>query len=72
MPLTELRILPKRPEDIRPSPRVEVLGTDAAGFTLVRADLEEDEGVCWRCGSIAIDPEKDLKVCPVCGGDFND
>ncbi len=67
-----VRILPHQESDIRPDPRVVVLRTDAAGFTIVRAELEEDEGVCWRCGSIANDPGRKLQVCPVCSGDFND
>ncbi len=66
------RILPKRPGDIRPHPRVKVVGKDPAGFTLVKAQLLPHEGICWRCGSIADDPDHDLEICPICGGDFND
>ena len=66
------RILPRNPGDIRPHPRVKVLGQDPLGFTLVEAQLREGEGVCWRCGSIAEDPDADLRVCPICGRDFND
>lgn len=68
----ECRILPRLGSDVIPSPRVTVLGEDEAGFTLVRAKLRPGEDVCWRCGSIAEDPEHNLEVCPVCGDDFND
>lgn len=67
-----VRILPRKPTDIRPHPRVKVLGEDHAGFTIVEAQLKPGEGVCWRCGSIADDPDGTLEICPVCGGDFND
>ena len=69
-PWKRIRILPKG--DIVPHPRVRVLGTDQVGFTIVEAQLLPHEGVCWRCGSIAEDPDHDLEVCPICGGDFND
>lgn len=72
METKELRILPRNPDDIRPHPRVKVLGKDSMGFTRVEAQLEPDEGVCWRCSSIAEDPQHTLQRCPVCGGDFND
>jgi len=70
--MKRLRILPHNPTDIRPHPRVKVLGEDRAGFTIVEAQLKSSEGVCWRCGSIAEDPDHNLQICPVCGGDFND
>ena len=66
------RINPRKPEDIVPHPRVKVVGKDHADFTVVEALLKISEGVCWRCGSIAEDPEGTLQKCPVCGGDFND
>lgn len=67
-----LRILPRQNGSIIPHPRVKVLRKDSAGFTLVEAQLAPGEGVCWRCGSIAQDPDRKLDICPVCGGDFND
>ena len=70
--IKQLRILPSNPTDIIPHPRVMVLGEDRAGFTLVEAQLKDSEGVCWRCGSIAEDPNHDLEICPICGRDFND
>lgn len=68
----QLRILPRRPTDIKPHPRVRVLRRDNAGFTIIEARLKSNEGVCWRCGSIAEDPNHNLQICPVCGKDFND
>lgn len=70
--LRALRILPKDPADIRPNPRVTIIGEDAMGFTIVEAKLRPEENVCWRCGDIAIDPDHTLEVCPTCGLDFND
>lgn len=67
-----MRILSEDSSDIRPNPRVEVLGEDSAGFTRVRAFLGPNEGLCWRCASIANDPNHDLEICPHCGKDFND
>ena len=68
----QLRILPHSPSDIIPHSRVKVLGEDRAGFTIVEATLKAGEGVCWRCGSVAEDPDSTLQICPVCGKDFND
>ena len=68
----KMRILPHNPSDIRPHLRVKVLGEDHAGYTIVEAKLRPGESVCWRCGSIADDPDHTLQVCPICGGDFND
>jgi len=72
MPTVFRRILPHNPEDIHPDTKVTVLGIDGMGFVHLMVDLEEDEGVCWRCGSVAKDPDHSLDVCPVCSGDFND
>ncbi len=74
----EMRILPRRlggpnsPRTVKPHPRVKVLREDNAGFTIVEAKLLKGEGVCWECGSIAMDPDGKLLKCPVCDGFFND
>jgi len=66
-----LRIMPRNPEDIRKNDRVRVLGMDKWNFTIVLAKLLPNEGVCWRCSSIAKDLDHALRRCPVCGLDFN-
>lgn len=68
----EFRILPHNQSDIIFHPRVKVLGEDKAGFTIVEAQLKSGEDVCWRCGSIVEDQNHNLKICPICGLDFND
>ena len=70
--LVEGRCLPKKPEDIRPHPRVWILGEDGSHFTKFIAYLLPGEGVCWRCGTPHPDPNGSLDTCPTCGRDFND
>jgi len=65
------KIYPQRLEDIRPHPRVEVVGTDNTGFTRVRARLYDGEALCRKCGTPHHDPSYSIQTCPTCGGDFN-
>lgn len=69
---TEHRVMHHEGKPFTQNPRVRRIRTDESGLTIVEAQLDEGEAVCWRCGAIAYDPEKTLQKCPECGGAFND
>ena len=67
----EMRIFPNGRPMVN-HPRVKFLCVDDVGFTRIEADLDPGENVCWRCGTIEMDPDHTLMICPRCGLDFND